>query len=1486
MAYNSLSEALRSPNFAGLSSEAKQYVFDKYSASDEAYNAMSEDAKTYVKEKYLGTAENKAEPKIKRKTGIGEDIAIGLGNIAHQGKTALDLLAGAAATYTGFQEDADKIYADMEARQKRRKEELAQLEQGTGGQIISGVSGIAPAILAAPVVGLPAALGGIAGIGALSGATENVQEGAGVPEATGQAMIEAGTNYGAMALPIGRGFVKGAALGAGGNIGSTIATDVTGRALMEGTEAEQRYQTTPQKLIVAGATGAIPGALFGHFNRAGRLETPSDTKQFVDKVAAESEGEIPNITIHGQPADALTAMDETMQVPMGKIQAPQYGLGGKIATHMDQAGREVPKFEPGERVDQVHMDLEAQRIAAEEKQRQIDAAWDKHNESRKTLSQEEAFAEQERLRAEQSALDEQRRTIFESEATGKPFEPSQRSLSVGEATANVFDALAELGGGKMNFLPGEGIGKAVSDLIRALGKAGHDGYQKAVNAAKNYLGDAWNQVKPYFKQAWDFVRSTPEEIKQRVMPYDKFKEEVLALRPDFTEDQIQRAWELKQEQSTKSISEQRAAAQASMTASQLSHQAQRTGDVWDSDTALNIFKTLKDVEDRSLFKEQVQSSGRLQRDAINHPVTTWIYNIATKAIEDARRFARHVLDDFGTGVIPMIRQHSLTLKGAAEMKDYIKWRFANEGNPASKLPATFSQTVRRIHEALNKADKDLIERMNRVLERDGKDPITALDNHMVHYWSGPYRAYIYVKTSTGGSRLAFFVSEKSPRQAQKALDWIKENIPNVDLEKSTGIKFVKTDARGRSSLFDHLLDVSNEKDPAVLDALQAFKDRIAASQEKHLGEQMRQKERVGVKGFLGDKPWKSEADNYADALDSIRRKYDAGYEWIAAQEIRQQIDPVLQAQKNGDISVGNALMLGQRYINHVLGRDVDMNPLTKLADYLEDISPKFGYGRRGFNYVTGGLNKVTIPYLLALKFSQAVQAIAQPFQSVLPKMLEEASLNGGGLNNYLHIPKDFAIGTMDGLFQMMNLISLGKTEPIQMKLYDILNMKDSKAIAQAMKDLDITRMSLTDTGFTREGGALRTLKNVTSDLAFNGTMNLFEVPTRAWAFSAYVRQALGDGFPMETAIKMANEKMDTMVNYNPEASAMALSNLGPFGSEARGLHTFMINYYTQLKHYIDVAAKDKNAAPLLAYLATTFALGGAAGFIGVDVADWAIDLIKSAMRTQPLKQYDSPALQKFTLRQWMLENMPEALSVGPLSTTSKLGLYGSFTTKVVDPSRSLVENLFPKTMASMQILGGVLEAPKLLDESLTDKQRGAILEKLAPKAFTQKIRNAYQNVGGTVYESGEKQAGLPVYQRTPEEQRVSEKFMGTRSLSEMLSAEERAAYLKGEQNISESQKVQLHSLDEMMVNAVKKGMTNFQAKALAQKLDDLENVWGYEPEKLAEHVQGLIDKYNIPSDVLRRIAAIKTGTSSNIRKLESLGPMLSRELRRQKEYGQ
>ena len=134
MAYANLSEALKSSAFETLSPEAKQHVFDKYSANDEAYKSLSAEAQTHVKEKYLGKAE---APKAPEKGMIDKGTEAVFGE-------------GPAASMPVM----ERI---------KRVGEAGVTGMGVGGAIGGGVGALAGGVGAVPGAATGAIVGGVGG---------------------------------------------------------------------------------------------------------------------------------------------------------------------------------------------------------------------------------------------------------------------------------------------------------------------------------------------------------------------------------------------------------------------------------------------------------------------------------------------------------------------------------------------------------------------------------------------------------------------------------------------------------------------------------------------------------------------------------------------------------------------------------------------------------------------------------------------------------------------------------------------------------------------------------------------------------------------------------------------------------------------------------------------------------------------------------------------------------------------------------------------------------------------------------------------------------------------------------------------------------------------------------------------------------------------------------------------------------------------------
>jgi hypothetical protein len=565
--------------------------------TDNDFVALSDDD-------FLTDDDFKEQPK--KKTSFTEDIGIGLTNLGHSGKTVLDILAGAAASKFGKEGEADKIYADMEARLKARDAEMKSLDQGLAGKVTSGAAQVLPAFALGPMMGLTASVGGLSGMGALENTVEDIRAGERFTPmgAAAKTAADTGVNFATTMLPVGKGLIGGAKWGAGGNVAGQAGTDIIGNLATSG-EANKRYDFDPENYAVQAVTGGVVGGTVGKFTGS---DTPSTPKPGDEKVKptpqSEAEADIKRqadfrIEKAGKEVDKLTLSKLNIEEKISKITDRINKNGGastlaeqeQLAKLQDTLGIVEQKLEKETKLLKDSLDIRGkygddiptvtERVEptlTEEvptvkqiepsETREVDAGgtvpidtgvptrdtgqslYDASRPRAERRSIEQAFRENEvdpTTKAIQEELAWQQRdnlpeqgfadNMYErqegmNEVTDdllKGFDENQWKLEqklhtesdltqgdqnfqkvlddMKSAVGDVLTALAEKSGGKMNFNPGEGLGKAMSNLADALYRAGHTTYLKAVAAAKAQLGNAWDRVKEFFRQAWDHNRN-------------------------------------------------------------------------------------------------------------------------------------------------------------------------------------------------------------------------------------------------------------------------------------------------------------------------------------------------------------------------------------------------------------------------------------------------------------------------------------------------------------------------------------------------------------------------------------------------------------------------------------------------------------------------------------------------------------------------------------------------------------------------------------------------------------------------------------------------------------------------------------------------------------------------------------------------------------------------------------------------------------------
>lgn len=252
MAYANLSEAVKSSAFETLSPEAKQHVFDTYSAKDEAYQSLSPEAKAHVQQTYLG----KTPEPVGEKTPEGAQPSMGMTPVTETG--------GGAALMAPTSRRKDVPVGEQTFGQDPSKVNKVTLDEYKNNIIKNA--------------GIGAAIG--AGVGAFTGPGAL---------ATGTAGLVLGAASGlAETVAKDLGYGKGVQTLAGIAAGAKLPTDAisTGYKAILGSSVENFI--AKKMVYKAGAATGVPGAGYAAQNMFGKAKEAL----FPARVDAEAAGKV------------------------------------------------------------------------------------------------------------------------------------------------------------------------------------------------------------------------------------------------------------------------------------------------------------------------------------------------------------------------------------------------------------------------------------------------------------------------------------------------------------------------------------------------------------------------------------------------------------------------------------------------------------------------------------------------------------------------------------------------------------------------------------------------------------------------------------------------------------------------------------------------------------------------------------------------------------------------------------------------------------------------------------------------------------------------------------------------------------------------------------------------------------------------------------------------------------------------------------------
>ncbi len=678
-----------------------------------------------------------------------------------------------------------------------------------------------------------------------------------------------------------------------------------------------------------------------------------------------------------------------------------------------------------------------------------------------------------------------------------------------------------------------------------------------------------------------------------------------------------------------------------------------------------------DIASKSADLKKVESSpiilneGRQWAWSTQNKGLTSLVDYAETARADAGHAIEQTLRNGKDGVLDVFQKLRTLNKDSLVgiMKDIRENQFNENWKPTFKnrMEETFFKSYK-------KWEGTMFDLVNNELVRQGKKTLNRLPNWFPSIWSGDFSFAIKVKDKRGtGERIVFLVKAHTRAEANKALEYFKNDYGQ--LFSFGGVEYTPSLARraieknlGMGSAMDDIIKLLGDEDPLSMKAKEAWEavtDRMAydtAQYKQHF------KHKVGVRGHLGDAPWKSDEQNLSDTMEAIERSSSDAVKWVANQklnEINKQVQSTETVPTNIKRSFQNYTdSLVSSYSSVVLG--------NKMVDsFIESMSkvPVLGSvigDRAHMKKFMQDVAAVETLRLLAYKSQMAIQQELSPIQVLLPKMVELAGQGGAGA-------KDISSAIVIGHLQGTKLYAAAKSEWVAKNL---LNSDEKQMLDYARKN-EVADLILIERD---------QFKNPTIEKLYRvGSMPIREVEahSRFEAFTVMSRYFRQSGYSMKDAMEMAdNVSLELMGNYADHVRSSLFKNSGIIGQAAGRLQSFKIFQMTQAAHYLRLAKNTGQLAPVATLLGVQAMLGGTIGVIGMDAADTIMEMVRSFYPEVP------------TIKESVIKHTNDTLAFGGLSTMTDSGLFGSFNVGTIGDLSW--KGLFPIVGAEWESLKGIM----------------------------------------------------------------------------------------------------------------------------------------------------------------------------------------------------
>lgn len=721
----------------------------------------------------------------------------------------------------------------------------------------------------------------------------------------------------------------------------------------------------------------------------------------------------------------------------------------------------------------------------------------------------------------------------------------------------------------------------------------------------------------------------------------------------------------------------------------------------------------------------------------------------------------------------------------------------------------------------------------KALESQGRKVPTKREAYLSSRWSGDWHVPVYTKDG----KLVYYIAEQTKAGANAALRYLEGQF---DIDKSKSKVEYRAGFSKRGSAYDAyttMLGMLDKNDPRAATIKSVMEDYLIDQGFNALGQKKHFESKVGIGGYLGDRPWKNEKTNAYDLFKSQFDYAKHAFTWAELQKATKTSKEVL----SNDYLVQeqpNNLHYAQEYAKSKLG----FGDANWVNDMENAANKMLGTSKQSFYNAVGDMKSFFIITKLGFNLGFMGANMIQPVFT-LPW---HGNLTSQG---FKHNPiKTFASGGMDaisGYAKYMFDVDWPMTEV-------------GKAALQYAEDNGIVRRSMFDetANIGRHPGvemAEKVGSTSIQSIEHMARLNSF------MGFVHHLEQSKMFDNPMDMFQKAEELTNAAMVDYRQGEGPMMFDKAGLTGEALKTLQTFKFNYYNQL-HYFLKEAQEGRPNALLTFVGLQAALGGALGMPFMQEIDDVFSFLKENAPTS-VHQY----IKDFTPKQFLIETLPDWASYGGASKLTGAQLSSRFDSgNIADLS---FDGLFPFVSDLYNQASKVGKAA--LDSSNSTKMAEAMYAVAPPgpiqgilETEKQEFKGPRTPEGNQVYlnprELGKQDA---TFVRTPEQEMYRK--LGVTELEEAKYKDLRFRQNRNEREATERRNKLAEDYFDAIVRQDKKDVEKYMYRYVK---------YGGDPQTLIDRLDDDMIRRRLPQET---IEAMKSQSLSAVQKAKRMKEVLN-----------